>query len=785
MKLWRVLLTLLFITFAIVLFGYYYLNQQINSMGITDWNIEFEKLTANHIIVNRLEVTIDSLQQSTNGKLPTALNLTEILSTQIPAIIPERIHIKSLRLNGTLLPDSVSATLKLQNQDQLLLQITSHQPISATLEMTRENGSVELKAHYDSAVLNANYDYNSGKLNADGSYLLEAHRFADSVNLEQLPVNAQWKGTLLPHIESASMEGLASALSGQLLLSVRRPTTIKVAGSSTTATGQLKLNVSNGIIDSYKLKLDGDTKNLTSLAVPELPVQLESVAWNLNSRDQLKVPLLNIQKAENKTHWPANANAVVKGMKNETLDISSELSVRQKQWEFKLVEFANLQIRANSIELPLAGQPFIINKITSSFSGKLSTNAAEFHSIEPTNIELNISNNDVFVIAEFSKLHYPYLKPHEASAEFDVNIHSDAVSLDPLRNFKAAFNSEFRYHKQQLSGHGELLLGEHIRVQHHSQINATQLKADVKVAEFDWQQVPQLSTLLKQVAPQFVVNKATVSAQTNVTFSWDNSYWQFNNGRAEIEQGDWVADTLSVVDSNLAFEFSANNEQLDIDNAQVDIASMQLGFALGPVTAKFGLQLPFQHPFHATLNLTSHSIKALGGRINVPNQSYSLANSFTLPVVFKEISLGELMRQYPSNNVSIDGEISGTIPLHWDSKQLTVERGYLDALAPGGHLQVDSSALVSVAGSNPSLQTLAGVLSNFYYQKLSAVVDYDQDGELLLALQLKGSNPEVENGRPVELNINLEEDLPALIKGLTLSNSLNEIIRKRIQQKIN
>ena len=31
----------------------------------------------------------------------------------------------------------------------------------------------------------------------------------------------------------------------------------------------------------------------------------------------------------------------------------------------------------------------------------------------------------------------------------------------------------------------------------------------------------------------------------------------------------------------------------------------------------------------------------------------------------------------------------------------------------------------------------------------------------------------------------LEEDLPALMKGLTLSNSLNEAIRKRVQQKIN
>jgi hypothetical protein len=187
----------------------------------------------------------------------------------------------------------------------------------------------------------------------------------------------------------------------------------------------------------------------------------------------------------------------------------------------------------------------------------------------------------------------------------------------------------------------------------------------------------------------------------------------------------------------------------------------------------------------STLDLTSHTIKALGGSISIPNQRYSLTDSFALPIVFEKISLGELMRQYPSNKISIDGEVSGTIPVYWDSNDLTVERGYLDALAPGGHLQVDSSALVQLAGSNPSLQTLAGVLGNFYYNQLSTTVDYNDNGKLTLAVQLKGSNPELENGRPVELNVSLEEDLPALIKGLQISNSLNDVIRKRVQQKIN
>ena len=100
-------------------------------------------------------------------------------------------------------------------------------------------------------------------------------------------------------------------------------------------------------------------------------------------------------------------------------------------------------------------------------------------------------------------------------------------------------------------------------------------------------------------------------------------------------------------------------------------------------------------------------------------------------------------------------------------------------------MQVDSSALRSAVGTNPSLKTLASVLEDFYYQELSSVVGYDKNGELTLELQLNGYNPAVENGRKVKLNVTLEEDLPALIKGIQLSNSVSDVIRKRIQQRVN
>ena len=785
MKLWRVLLTILVIAFAIGLLGYSYLNQQLKSLGISDWSIEFERLSINHIIIERLELTIDSLPESSASQSSTVLNLTQILSAEVPAIVPERFDIKSLRVKGTLLPEPISATFKLLNREPLQLKVNSREPVTASLQLTRENGSLDLSAQHDSATLQANYNYSSGQLTADASYLLAAQNVADSLSTGQIPMSAQWQGNFSPDTEFTSLESITSALSGELLLSVKNSVEIVAADSTTAASGKLQLNLSKGVINFYTLELNGETNNLMSLNVPELPVQLESVIWQLSSNDQLALPLLKIQQAVNKTHWPVSAKAVAKGKKNETLNLSSELSVEQKQWQFNSVNFDHLNLQLHNVALPVAEQSLIINKLTAAFSGQISNEAATLQSTESTHIEFSHLNNDATAVVSFSHVFYPYSEPDDITAELGLSIHADALSFDQLPQIKAAFNSDFKYRQQKLIGNGELRLGEHIRVQHHSEITTNRLQSKVKIHDFNWKQTPQLDALLKHFAPQVVISKATINGHADVNFDWNDNRWQLDNGHVDIQQSDWVADTLSAVDSSLNFQFNANNEQLHVNNAQLYIGSVQQGFTLGPVTAEFGAQIPFDNPKQSTLNLTSHSIKGLGGSISIPNQSYSMANKFALPVVFEEISLGELMRQYPSNKVSIDGNVSGTIPVHWDSNQFTVDRGYLNALAPGGHLQVDSSALVSVAGNNPSLQTLAGVLSNFYYQQLSTVIDYDKNGKLTLAVKLKGSNPEVENGRPVELNVNLEEDLPALMKGLTLSNSLNEAIRKRVQQKIN
>ena len=82
------------------------------------------------------------------------------------------------------------------------------------------------------------------------------------------------------------------------------------------------------------------------------------------------------------------------------------------------------------------------------------------------------------------------------------------------------------------------------------------------------------------------------------------------------------------------------------------------------------------------------------------------------------------------------------------------------------------------------MRELAGVLEDFHYTVLSSQVDYGENGNMILGLRLQGSNPDFQQGRQVNLNVTLEENIPALLASLQLSGKVSEIIQQRVQQHL-
>ena len=114
--------------------------------------------------------------------------------------------------------------------------------------------------------------------------------------------------------------------------------------------------------------------------------------------------------------------------------------------------------------------------------------------------------------------------------------------------------------------------------------------------------------------------------------------------------------------------------------------------------------------------------------------------------------------------------------------RLIIENGYLRALPPGGSIRyVPSAASQSLGETSKELALALDLLSDFRYQLLSTEVELKKTGTLLLGLSLAGSNPERFEGREINFNINLEQNIDPLLQSLRVSDTLVEKIEHRLK----
>ncbi|KMQ75085.1 Dicarboxylate transport [Marinobacter subterrani] len=192
---------------------------------------------------------------------------------------------------------------------------------------------------------------------------------------------------------------------------------------------------------------------------------------------------------------------------------------------------------------------------------------------------------------------------------------------------------------------------------------------------------------------------------------------------------------------------------------------------------------PISKKLAGKLAVQQANAQFLGGSLRIPPGTYDLAGGAgRIPVELQDISLARLMEVYPAEGLGGSGLLSGLIPISFSSDGVQVEQGRVSAESPGGRLQLPADKLQGMLGGNQAMDVVVKALQNFHYSVLSSTIDYDDTGKLTLDLRLEGNNPEVRGGQPVVLNVNLEEDIPALLTSLQLSGSVNEAVTERVRK---
>lgn len=145
------------------------------------------------------------------------------------------------------------------------------------------------------------------------------------------------------------------------------------------------------------------------------------------------------------------------------------------------------------------------------------------------------------------------------------------------------------------------------------------------------------------------------------------------------------------------------------------------------------------------------------------------------------ISLRTLTRKLETDNFAATGIVDLQIPLQTADGGITVKQGRIEARPPGGRLRYYGAFSADTLSANPQLKLVAGALEDYNYRELSGTVEYPPSGDMQMQLKLVGRSESVAADRDLIINLNLENNIPDMLRSLQASRDLTEALEKQLQ----
>lgn len=226
-------------------------------------------------------------------------------------------------------------------------------------------------------------------------------------------------------------------------------------------------------------------------------------------------------------------------------------------------------------------------------------------------------------------------------------------------------------------------------------------------------------------------------------------------------------------------------DAMRIELPTLRVRELNPGMPIGPAAASGHYEARLDTPASGTLRWDRAELSFAKGRFTLAPDAWNFSTGAgRTHIHMTGMDLAELLRLYPTEGLTGTGVLDGELPVRFAGAGPIIENGRVAARTPGGLLSFRSERIRALGRSNPGMKLVADALDDFRYSVLNSGVDYRQDGTLLLALRLEGSNPSFEKGRQINFNVNLEEDIPALLTSLQLTDRVSETIQRRVQERL-
>ena len=368
------------------------------------------------------------------------------------------------------------------------------------------------------------------------------------------------------------------------------------------------------------------------------------------------------------------------------------------------------------------------------------------------------------------------------SFDLDFAFSSTHISpgIDALSFPQLSAAGRFELHDGSLTTLIEIELNEQLKIgaaiQHYFFRDTGDV--EIKLAPYDFATAAPLSALLEQSVVNGDIVAGKIEGQGNISWSQQSDRsWQFGGPvRFSMQDISGFYDDLFFVDLNseLFAEVTTPLGLLSVGSQRATIASVDVGL---PVQ-----NIEWQYRFDTAgdrFNIDDASAELLGGNIAIPEFEYRAdRDQNELAVVIDNLDLASIVELADYPGLVVEGRISGYLPLQLRGDIILIEAGLVAALQPGGAIQYTPAN--PIPSSNPSIQLVNDALSNYQFTTMNTDVFYDEIGDLRLVVQLRGTNPDMNNGQGINLNVNITDNIPTLMRSLQASRIITDALEQSL-----
>lgn len=222
-------------------------------------------------------------------------------------------------------------------------------------------------------------------------------------------------------------------------------------------------------------------------------------------------------------------------------------------------------------------------------------------------------------------------------------------------------------------------------------------------------------------------------------------------------------------------EFDYSDIGITVNPTTIHVDLIDMGLAIENITANVALDVNAQ-----VIDVENLEMTAFNGVVSAAPFSFDTGRPVNnIVLTAREIELAELLTVKDFAAVSVTGTMSAELPLAIEQDGISVAGGRLTGEVPGGVIRYLSGGESGDTEAS-SIGLVTAALSNFEYETLTSDVTYSKDGDLKLQMQLKGRNPELDDGRPVILNLGVENNVRQMLKSLQAARAVEEILENQL-----